>query len=479
MCAPIRCSGNSPLLHALQQRCESIAELLIENGARADMRACAAWQRRGYDALHYCVRNGYVGVLLTLLTRHPWLLQRPSPVHALHVAVASTETECLDLLLNLICAATPQGSAESHVEGTGIASIDKSTITSTASGPLFGLPKDRSSNAMLEVQIGAEPLEWEWSLNSNCSTKSISSGTPLHVACHLGKCAAAEMLLTYGVIVDSRDSSLQTPLHIAVQHGYSELVALLVKHGANVNARDPQLRTPVMLAAKEDNLEVIHLLSKSGADFFLRDICNRQALHFAAAEGHMEVVYYLVHAGGDLTACDGLGISAIDYAITAPSKPLKLSPPDDPFVNLDRCSLEAMRRLCQSDPVVVEKAMRHFSQPALTQVISYRHGYVCPPLHRSICLGIYDSMTILLDAGADINASGSFLGRPLMLACSLGRLPAVKALIRRGAQTSYTEDGVLINVVNTAKYHFDILQWLMVGRFTDHPKMIQHKAFNS
>lgn len=350
---------------------------------------------------------------------------------------------------------------------------EMSTTASAASCHLFGLSTDRTSNSMLEVQMGDEPLDWEWYLAPKVSTNTISSGTPLHVACHLGKSTAAKMLLSYGANVDSLDSSLQTPLHIAVKSGDLEVVSLLVEWKANLNARDLDLRTPAMLAAMEGHLELIHLLSKAGADLFLRDLSKRQALHLAAGEGHGEVVYYLVHAGGDLTACDEEGISAIDYALTATSNSLRSGLFDDPVVQVNSCSLEAVKGLYADDPGALERAIRHFSPSTLTHVINHCSRTLGLPLHQAITRGRYENLKILLDAGADINASGRGLGRPLMLACSLGRLPAVKVLLRRGAQTSYTEDGVHFNVIDAAKHHFDILQWLMVGRFTDHPKMIE------
>lgn len=81
---------------------------------------------------------------------------------------------------------------------------------------------------------------------------------------------------------------------------------------------------------------------------------------------------------------------------------------------------------------------------------------------------------MLFDAGADVELEGGDHGTPLMGACAAGRLEVVKALVRKGASTSYRKDGKLFSALSTARLHPNVIRWLLVGRFMEGPLSIEN-----
>jgi len=79
-------------------------------------------------------------------------------------------------------------------------------------------------------------------------------------------------------------------------------------------------------------------------------------------------------------------------------------------------------------------------------------------------------ISLLHDTGAELETEGGDYGTPLMGACAAGRLQAVKLLARKGAKMLYcNEHGRSFSALRAAKYFPEIVQWLLVGRYTEGP----------
>ena len=60
-----------------------------------------------------------------------------------------------------------------------------------------------------------------------------------------------------------------------------------------------------------------------------------------------------------------------------------------------------------------------------------------------------------------------------MVACTIGRVSAVKLLIARGAQVTFPRGDQTTSALHAARNFPHILQWLLVGRFTGGPRLVE------
>ena len=96
------CLGCTPVLYALHHGRPAIAERLIKRGASISGATCENRKTQGFTALHYAARGGYTELLQLLLARSTKsdVFHLQSPVHPIHLAVASGNIRCLELLLD-------------------------------------------------------------------------------------------------------------------------------------------------------------------------------------------------------------------------------------------------------------------------------------------------------------------------------------------------------------------------------------------
>jgi ankyrin repeat protein len=89
--------------------------------------------------------------------------------------------------------------------------------------------------------------------------------TPLHAAVIKSWKEMAELLISAGADVNSRDDKMQsTPLHIAAECGNNSIAELLIAKGADVNAKDKDGKTPLKLASENGWSVIADLLRRHG-----------------------------------------------------------------------------------------------------------------------------------------------------------------------------------------------------------------------
>ena len=126
-----------------------------------------------------------------------------------------------------------------------------------------------------------------------------------------------------------------------------------------------------------------------------------------------------------------------------------------------------------NNPVNLKRLLRRLPRPLIPRLLAHRDLFGRTPLYTAATCPSEKVIDMLLDAGADLELQGGDHGTPLMGACAAGRLGVVKALVRRGARTSYTKDGQLFSALSTARLHPKVTRWLLVGRFMEGPLSIE------
>ena len=76
----------------------------------------------------------------------------------------------------------------------------------------------------------------------------VEDSTALHMSCCKGDVGVVELLLRHGVDFEAaRGADSGTPLHSAAVHGHEEIANLLISSGAVIDSRDGHLKTPLHL----------------------------------------------------------------------------------------------------------------------------------------------------------------------------------------------------------------------------------------
>jgi uncharacterized protein len=90
--------------------------------------------------------------------------------------------------------------------------------------------------------------------------------TPLYLACLNGNAGMIQRLLDAGVDPNTADATGETPLMTAARNGLPAALGVLLRHGARVDARDPEFaQTALMIAVRENHPAAVDLLISAGA----------------------------------------------------------------------------------------------------------------------------------------------------------------------------------------------------------------------
>lgn len=148
------------------------------------------------------------------------------------------------------------------------------------------------------------------------SAGEISRYTGLLDAAARGDAAAIARLTARGDSPAVRDAHGRTPLHVAAYGGHHEAMRALVAAGADPNALENDRYDVVTIAAVADDLDTLKVALGLGAS--ARNVTSRYdgtALIAAAHLGHADVVRALIRAGAPLDHVNNLGWTAVIEAI--------------------------------------------------------------------------------------------------------------------------------------------------------------------
>lgn len=273
--------------------------------------------------------------------------------------------------------------------------------------------------------------------------------TALHWAARWDDSEMAGMLIHAGAKVQAANGDGATPLFLATENGSAAMIETLLKGGADVNA--PVLshgETALMMAARSGHADAVKALLDHGAQLNVQDtLRGTTALMWAAEQGHAAVVQLLTERGADLriqsTALTppgrrGLGFASSNVIFGASGR----AKPKEPAKGGLTALLFAVRegsldcvRILVSKGADVSQAAVDGSGPLLVAVQNGRYEIAnflldhaanpnlanakgWTPLYLAVknrnqestaipgpsADGVLDSITALLDHGADPNA---------------------------------------------------------------------------
>jgi len=217
--------------------------------------------------------------------------------------------------------------------------------------------------------------------------------TPLHRAVQQDRLDDVQALLTAGANVNAKNRYGVTPLLVAATNGNAPIAQALLKAGADVRVIVPETGSILMAASRTGNPEVIRLLLGAGADVnFAEPHSGQTALMWAAAEGHSEAVKALLTGGAKVNA------QAQDTKMAL-------------FFAVRKGDIESVKALLAAGANVNER-IAPVEMPNCEICKQYPPGtlfnkYGDSVLVIAILNANYDVADLLLDKGADPNASGT------------------------------------------------------------------------
>ena len=309
------------------------------------------------------------------------------------------------------------------------------------------------------------------------STDDSNGFTPLHHAVRKGHMGITKTLLTHPAVdVNTSDWAIK-PLHLAAEKGYHSIVEELLRNNANPDTPDSENRSPLHKACIDGYVRVVQLLLVQGVDANLDDKAGFTPLHLAANRGNVKIVELLIHNGADpdatvtATGSTPLHYAAIKGFLDIVRKLLEAGSAVDPklkdfeytplhlaafYENVDVCRLLLEYG---ADATLITKPNSGlfwraknwnvlqlcWGNLSLTKIfieagvdINHLDEENNSPLVTCMTAEKYDSMKLLIDAGADVNngRKKSAMGQPLYLAVKANQLDTVKLMLDLGADVN-------------------------------------------
>ena len=328
---------------------------------------------------------------------------------------------------------------------------------------------------------------------ANMNVVDYNGQTALHYAVYYGNIPIIMTLLKYHAKVNVADFTGKTALFIAVWKGNTDIIRLLLENNADVNATtkvnfypgsdvEDDKVTPAMYAAATGYIRGLELLLNFGADPHMRenphkrsalfyaslfnhmpcvDVILResnigQALIDASKKGHTDYLKLLLEFKPDLETTDDRGETALTKAAKHEVKELLKEPIDltdaTKVATQDEDVMELLLKAgAKVDPVLGEEysitplmSAAYWGNVNNVRILLDKNASVNlingkreTALWFAADQGNTECLELLLDAGAPANLASSS-GTPLMAA--INNMKCFRALLKRGCETSYTND---------------------------------------
>ena len=231
--------------------------------------------------------------------------------------------------------------------------------------------------------------------------------TPLMYALSRRKYSLAEFFIKYGTDIQTVSSTGDTPLCIAA--GLSDgagLVRKLISLGAPVDAKNKYGSTPLLMSS---SAEVSEILLNMGADINAANSYGSTPAHIAAYHGKSAILALLLSRGADIHAADMRGLTLLHSAV---SLSCGSANKECAKMLLDHGADINAKNWCKETPF--HFACRFMKKRLIQMMMRYSPDLnACDengatPLMRLADRGMTGTMSVLTKAGADISIKNRY-----------------------------------------------------------------------
>jgi ankyrin repeat protein len=232
--------------------------------------------------------------------------------------------------------------------------------------------------------------------------------TALHWAVRNDDVQLVDRLIRAGANVKAANRYGVTPLYLAAVNGNAVVIEKLLKAGADPNAVSTEGETALMTASRTGNVDAVKALIAKGADVNAKETWHGEtALMWAVSQKHADVARELLAHGADVNAHSAVNKWERQNSAEPREKWL-------PLGGLTPLEFAARQGCAACIPVLVEKGadINATDQDGIT------------PLLSALINGHYDAASVLLEKGANPNLADRTGRTPLYSAVDNHTMPA-------------------------------------------------------
>ncbi|XP_019860489.1 PREDICTED: uncharacterized protein LOC105315081, partial [Amphimedon queenslandica] len=293
--------NRTPLFNAVKSGSIEAVDILLTNGARADV-----VDEDGKTLLHCAGESGKVEMFEYWIERGDYDVnvkdkRKRTP---LFDAIKSGSIEAVDILLT--------NGARTDVEDTHKDHVFLSSCSQINEGTPLHCASETGNNKIIELLITKG--------KADVNAVDKNNKTPLFNAVKSGSIKTVDILLTNGARTDVVDEDGGTLLHCAGESGKVEMLEFLIKRGDyDVNVLDEDNRTPLFNAVKSGSVQAVDKLLNRGARTDVVDTKNGSTpLHIAA--DNAKIIELLITKGNaDVNAVDEDDKTPLFHAVQSDS----------------------------------------------------------------------------------------------------------------------------------------------------------------
>ena len=416
--------GNRPLHLAWKQRHKKACRLLLSNGANAN-----AWTKDGETLLHTAAGGEKdCPELCSMLLEHNAKINAVDKDgnRPLHLACKQGHTSTSRFLLSHgadVHALNEYGQTPLHTAAGGERDCHKlCSILLEHDAKIDAVDKDANRPLHLAwIQRHMKICHLLLSNGANANAWTKDGETLLHTAAGGEKDSPelCSILLEHNAKVDAVDKDGNQPLHLAWKQWHTATVGLLLSHGADVTALNKHQRKPLDLANES-------VLKSCEVHY------GNHALHVAAQNGHIQTVQLLVDCGADVNALNEYGQTSLHTAAgeekDSPELCSILLEHNAKVDAVDKDGNQPLHLACKqwhtatvrlllshgADVTALNKQQRKPSHMANESILkSYEVHNGNHALHVAVQKEHIQTVQLLVDCGADVNALNEYRQTPL------------------------------------------------------------------
>jgi ankyrin repeat protein len=327
----------------------------------------------------------------------------------------------------------PTGALSAEQIGTIKAWIDQGAQwPDEVSGETPPAPPDPKAAPILDALRNGDRQALQKLLKSDpqaANRKGVGGSTPLMYAALYGDATAVRLLLASGANPNFRNDAGATALMWAADD--AEKTRLLLENGADANARSDDGRTPLIIAADQYGASpVVKLLldhgAKSSAKATENGVGGVSPLAAAARAGDEATMRLLIEHGASVKDAGPQGLYLALHSNCAACRDLMLQSADRSFLSVAML----MNSPPRGDALDVKMLLDRGADANATD----RDGHTILMLAASSDALPIDGVRALLEHGADINAKAAQGETALDFAKLRGSTPVVDLLVKAGAR---------------------------------------------